>query len=143
MGVGTFKHVPYSEGAGHTAADLSFQNTSQHPCTVSGFPRLTLYSAAGAVLPTSVTDVGPAPAAAQTVAPGGWIHSELRFDPHIPGPTEPQTGPCEPAAAYLLARLPGDSAFEHVTLPAPETFCVRGQIDAKPFLAGPASPDGG
>jgi hypothetical protein len=143
LAVGTFQHVLYSEGAGHTSADLAFRNTSQRACTVSGFPRLTLYTVAGAALPTSVTDVEPAPAAALTVAPGSWIHSELRYTPHIPGPTEPQTGPCEPAAAYLLVRLPGDSTSERVNLPTRETFCVRGQIDAKPFLDGPASPVGG
>src|SRR5258708_6736631 len=63
--------------------------------------------------------------------------------PRVPGPTEPQTGPCEPAAAYMLVRLPGDTAFEHVTIAPPTTFCVQGSIDAKPFLDGPASPSGG
>jgi hypothetical protein len=143
LGVGTWKQVLGSSGAGHVAVDLAFQNTSNHSCTVTGFPRISLYSASGAVLPTTVTNVNAALASALTVTPGSWIHSELRISPDIPGPGEPQSGPCEPASAYALVRLPGDSAFEHVTLDTPTTVCEKGAIDAKPFLTGPSSPPGG
>jgi hypothetical protein len=143
LGAGSWKNVPYSEGAGSIAADLAFQNTSNHPCTISGFPRVTLYGASGGTPPTTQTEYKGAPVATLTVAPGGWVHSEVRYDPHMPGPTEPPTGACEPAAATMLVQLPGDSALEHVAVNPPTTFCDRGRLETKPFLAGPSSPNGG
>ncbi len=143
MTVATWKGVPGSSGAGHVEADIAFQNTSSHDCTVTGFPRVTLYDAAQHILPTTVTNSEPALASPLTVAPGAWIHSELRYSPDIPGPGESQTGPCEPLASYALVRLPGDTAFAHVPLDVPTTVCEQGALVARPFLDGPASPAGG
>ena len=143
MGVGTWKIVPGGEGAGHAVADLAFQNTSNRACTISGYPRVTLTDAAGTALPTTVTDYSPATVGVLTVAPSSWVHSEIQYDPHMPGPSEPTSGACEPATTTMLVRLPGDSVLEHVVVSPATTFCGRGDLTAKPFVPGAASAAGG
>jgi hypothetical protein len=143
LSTGTWKQVVGSAGAGQVSADLAFQNASGHTCTVAGFPRITLYTASGTALSTTVTDVQAGTAGRLTVPAGGWIHSELRYSPNIPGPGESQTGPCEPAAGYALVRLPDDTAAARAELTPPTSVCGRGAIQAKAFAAGAATPPGG
>jgi hypothetical protein len=142
LGHGAWKSVPGSSGAGHTAADISFQNTSSGPCTLTGFPGIVLRGASGNALPTHVTNFATAPTAV-TLAPGAWAHSELRFSPDIPGPGEPQDAQCEPNPVSATVQIPGDSHTVTVTLDAPTPVCEQGAIEAKGFSAGAASPAGG
>ena len=78
-----------------------------------------------------------------SVAPGAWIHSELRYSADIPGPGEPTSGQCEPNAVTATVQIPGDSQVVTVTLDAPTPVCEQGTIEAKAFVAGEASPAGG
>jgi hypothetical protein len=143
MPSGTWKVVPDSQGAGHVAADLAFQNTSGHTCTIAGFPGLSLLASNDHPLPTNVLKDTSLAVTTIKVAPGAWVHSEMRYSPNIPGPGEPQSGQCEPTAVHALALLPGDSAWTHVTLGNPTTVCEKGEVQAKPFVSGQSSPDGG
>lgn len=143
LSTGSWKEVVGSAGAGQVSADLALQNTSTHACTVKGFPRVALSTASGKALPTAVTDVDPAGAAQLTVAPGTWIRSELRYSPHIPGPGEPQSGPCEPAAASARVQLPGDTGSVPVPITPPTSVCGGGSMQAKAFAAGAVSAPGG
>jgi hypothetical protein len=143
MPSGTWRVVPDSEGAGHVAADLALRNTSGHPCTVTGYPGVSLLASNEHPLPTNVVKHQSAPVTTVTVAPGGWVHSEMRYSPNIAGDGEPQTGQCEPMTVHALAQLPGDSAWARITLDHPTTVCEKGTLEAKPFVAGESSPVGG
>jgi hypothetical protein len=140
---GTWKSVPGSSGAGHVASDLALQNQSGYACQISGFPDVTLHDANGNQLPTTVTHFSPSMVELVTLQPGGWAHSELRYSSDIPGPGEPQTGPCEPTAAYALLRLQYSSVPIRVALTPPTPVCEKGAIVAKAFASGPSSPAGG
>ncbi|MBW8806016.1 MAG: DUF4232 domain-containing protein [Catenulisporales bacterium] len=142
MPAGTWKVVAGSEGAGHVAADISLRNTSTHSCTVAGYPAISMLASDQHPLPTNVVRF-PTAVTTVTVAPGAWIHSEVRYSPNIPGPGEPQTGECEPMTVHALAQLPGDTAWAKVTLPTPTAVCEKGTLEAKPFASGQASPSGG
>ncbi|NUR61246.1 MAG: DUF4232 domain-containing protein [Catenulispora sp.] len=139
---GTWKTVEGSNGAGHVSADIALQNTSTHSCTVSGYPGVSLLASDRHPLPTTVVKF-PATPAVLTVAPGTWIHSEIRYSPDIPGPGEPTTGNCEPETVHALAQLPGDSAWVPVTLTSPTPVCEKGALQAKPFASGESTPAGG
>lgn len=141
LGHGTWTAVPGSSGAGHTSSDIAFQNTSSTPCTVSGFPAITLRDASGNALASHVTNFSTSPAVV-SVAPGAWIHSELRYSADIPGPGEPTSGACEADAATAAVQIPGDAAVATVTLDTPTPVCEQGTIEAKAFAAGQASPAG-
>jgi hypothetical protein len=143
MPSGTWKVVPDSQGAGHVAADLAFQNTSSHPCTIAGFPGVSLLASNDHPLPTNVQKDTSLAVTTIKVAPGAWVHAEMRYSPNVPGPGEPQSGQCEPTAVHALALLPGDSAWTHITLGNPTTVCEKGELQAKPFVSGQSSPDGG
>ena len=143
LSTGSWKEIVGSAGAGQVSADLALQNTSKQACTVKGFPSVTLYAASGKTLPAKVTDVDSGGATQLTVAPGGWIRSELRYSPDIPGPGEPQSGPCEPAAATARVQLPGDSGSIPVPITPPTSVCSGGSLQAKAFAAGAASAPGG
>ncbi|NUP46470.1 MAG: DUF4232 domain-containing protein [Catenulispora sp.] len=134
--------VPGSEGAGHVAADISLQNTSNHSCTVTGYPGIQQLASDEHPLPTNVVRF-PTTVTTVTVAPGGWVHSEIRYSPNIPGEGEPTTGNCEPETVHALAQLPGDSKWAKVTVVVPTTVCEKGTVEAKPFVGGEASPAGG
>ena len=143
MPSGIWKVIPDSQGAGHVAADLAFQNTSGHTCTVTGYPGVSLLASNDHPLPTNVLKDTSVAVTTIRVAPGAWVHSEMRYSPNIPGPGEPQNGQCEPTAVHSLALLPGDSSWAHVTLDNPTTVCEKGELQVKPFVSGKASPDGG
>lgn len=143
MPSGTWHVVPDSQGAGHVAADLAFQNTSGHSCTITGFPGVSLLASNDRPLPTNVLKDTALAATTIRVAPGAWVHSEMRYSPNVPGPGEPQSGQCEPMAVHALALLPGDSAWTHVTLDHPTPVCEKGELQAKAFVGGESSPDGG
>jgi hypothetical protein len=143
MPSGTWRVIPDSQGAGHVAADLAFQNTSGHTCTVAGFPGVSLLASNDHPLPTNVLKDNSGAVTTIKVAPGAWVHSEMRYSPNVPGPGEPDSGQCEPTAVHVLALLPADSAWTHVTLDNPTTVCEKGELQAKPFVSGQSSPNGG
>ena len=84
-----------------------------------------------------------ASAATVTVAPGAWIHSELRLLAGHPRAGRADGRPCEPNSVTATVQVPGDSSVATVTLDTPTAVCGQGAIDAKAFAAGEASPDGG
>lgn len=143
MPSGIWKVIPDSQGAGHVAADLAFQNTSGHTCTIAGFPGVSLLASNDHPLPTNVLKNTSLAVTTIKVAPGAWVHAEMRYSPNVPGPGEPQSGQCEPTAVHALGLLPGDSAWTHVTLDNPTTVCEKGELQTKPFVSGQSSPDGG
>lgn len=144
MPKGTWRVVPDSQGAGHVAADIALQNTSDHTCTVTGFPGVSLLASNEHPLPTNVLKDTSVPVTTIKVAPGAWVHSEMRYSPNIPGPGEPQNGQqCEPTTVHALAQLPGDTAWSRITLDNPTPVCEKGELQAKPFVSGQSSPDGG
>jgi len=143
MPSGTWRLVPASEGAGHVAVDIAFQNASGHSCTVTGFPGVSLLASNDRPLPTNVLKDPSYSITTVTVAPGAWVHSEMRFSADMPGPGEPQTGQCEPMTVHALAQLPGDAKWAPVTLDKPTPVCEKGQLQAKPFVSGKSSPTGG
>ncbi|MEY9929938.1 hypothetical protein ABH926_004580 [Catenulispora sp. GP43] len=143
MPSGTWRTVPDSQGAGHVAADIAFQNTSSHTCTVAGFPGISLLASNDHSLPTNVLKDNSVAVTTISVAPGAWVHAEMRYSPNIPGPGEPQNGQCEPMTVHAVAQLPGDSAWSRVTLDNPTTVCEKGELQVKPFVSGQSSPDGG
>ncbi|MBS2553922.1 DUF4232 domain-containing protein [Catenulispora sp. NL8] len=140
---GTWRGVEGSEGAGHVAADIALQNTSGHSCTISGFPGVSLLASNDHPLPTNVIKDDSVSVTTITVAPGAWVHSEVRYSADIPGPGEPESGQCEPTTVHALAQLPGDSAWAHITLDNPTPVCEKGEVEAKPFVGGKSSPAGG
>lgn len=143
MPTGTWRVIPDSEGAGHVAADIALRNTSDHACTVAGYPGVSLLASNDHPLPTNVVKDTSATVTTIKVAPGAWVHSEMRYSPNVPGPGEPQNGQCEPMTVHALAQLPGDSAWSRITLDKPTTVCEKGELEAKPFVSGESSPDGG
>lgn len=143
MPSGTWRVVPASEGAGHVAADIAFKNVSGHTCTVSGFPGVSLLASNDHPLPTNVLRNSAVAVTTIKVAPGAWVHAEMRYSPNVPGPGEPGTGQCEPMTVHALAQLPGDSAWAPVTLDHPTTVCEKGELQVKPFVGGESSPAGG
>jgi hypothetical protein len=143
MPSGTWRVVPASEGAGHVAADIAFKNISGQTCTVAGFPGVSLLASNDHPLPTNVLRDASAAVTTIKVAPGAWVHVEMRYSPNVPGPGEPDTGQCEPMTVHALAQLPGDSAWAPVTLDSPTTVCEKGELQVKPFVSGESSPAGG
>lgn len=144
MPSGTWRVVPDSQGAGHVAADIALQNTSGHTCTVTGFPGVSLLASNDHPLPTNVVKDNAVAVKTLTVAPGGWVHSEMRYSPNVPGPGEPQNGgQCEPMTVHALAQLPGSPKWSHITLDNPTPVCEKGQLQSKAFVSGESSPTGG
>ncbi|WP_370376543.1 DUF4232 domain-containing protein [Catenulispora sp. GAS73] len=143
MPSGTWRVVPDSEGAGHVAADLTFQNTSAHSCTVAGFPGISLLASNDRTLPSYIVKDNSAAVTTITVAPGAFVHAEMRYSPNVPGPGESQNGQCEPTTVHAQAQLPGDSAWAHITLDNPTPVCEKGELQMKPFVSGQSSPAGG
>ena len=86
MPSGTWRVVPDSQGAGHVAADIALQNTSGHTCTVSGYPGVALLASNDHPLPTNVVKDASEPVTTVKVAPGAWVHAEVRYSPNVPGP---------------------------------------------------------
>ncbi|WP_194920917.1 DUF4232 domain-containing protein [Catenulispora rubra] len=143
MPSGTWRVVPGSEGGGNVVADIALRNTSGHACTVAGFPGVSLLASDEHPLMTTVEKDDSTAVATVTVAPGAWVHAEVRYSPNVPGPGEPSTGGCEPTTVHALVQLPGDTMWGRVTLDSPTMVCEKGRLLAKPFVAGETSPAGG
>ena len=143
MPAGTWRVVPDSQGAGHVAADLTLQNTSGHSCTVAGFPGISLLASNDRALPSYVVKDNSVAVTTITVAPGAFVHAEMRYSANVPGPGESQNGQCEPMTVHAQAQLPGDSAWAHITLDNPTPVCEKGELQMKPFVSGQSSPAGG
>ena len=143
MPAGTWRVVPDSQGAGHVAADLTLQNTSTHSCTVAGFPAIALLASNDRTLPSYIVKDTSAAVTTITVAPGAFVHAEMRYSANVPGPGEPQSGQCEPTTVHAQAQLPGDTAWAHITLDSPTPVCEKGELEMKPFVSGQSSPAGG
>ena len=143
MPSGTWRVVPDSQGAGHVAADLTLQNTSGHSCTVAGFPGISLLASNDRALPSYVAKDNSVAVTTITVAPGAFVHAEMRYSANVPGPGESQNGQCEPMTVHAQVQLPGDSAWVHITLDNPTPVCEKGELQMKPFVSGQSSPAGG
>jgi len=143
MPSGTWRVVPDSQGAGHVAADVTLQNTSGHTCTVAGFPGVSLLASNDRTLPSYVVKDNSVAVTTIKVAPGAFVHAEMRYSANVPGPGEPENGQCEPTTVHAQAQLPGDNAWVHITLDNPTPVCEKGELQLKPFVSGQSSPAGG
>ena len=143
MPSGTWRTVPGSEGAGHVAADITLQNTSGHTCAVAGYPAIALLAANDRPLPSYVVKNAAVAVTTINVAPGAFVHAEIRYSANVPGPGEPDNGPCEPTTVRAQAQLPGDTGWARITLDNPTPVCEKGELQMKPFVSGKSSPAGG
>ncbi|HEX3723372.1 MAG TPA: DUF4232 domain-containing protein [Nitrolancea sp.] len=125
---------------GHREYIYTFQNVSQVPCTLYGYPGMQMYDATGAPLPTTVIrggafefrDVTP-----QTVmmAPGAQSSFAIGFTV-IPSGSETQSS-C-PESSRLLVTPPND--YSQLGLAASLDPC-GGMINVSPVVAGVPSVD--
>lgn len=127
---GTFAVIPGSAGAGSIYYSLRLRNRSGRTCFVSGLPGLRLLDRARRPLPTRVEPAfRPALAAARIVLrPGRAAKATARFSPDIPGPGEPQRGPCERTAYWVRVTPPPAGGALVARVSPPTTVCVGGHI---------------
>jgi len=143
--------VAGSQGMGHEALNITLTNISGHSCTVYGFPGLQLRTQdmegqPGLDQTTTTTWTTGAPKSLVTLADSGSASTTVIFDVDVPGPGEPQSGPCEPDSYYLgiippnnttalTARIGGANATTGITV------CEHGNLEALPFIAGSTGPN--
>jgi hypothetical protein len=118
-------------GAGQRFATLVLTNTTRHTCTLLGYPSLRLLDRRNRRLPTHVVRDRSRTPRVVRLQPGDSARSDLRWGA-IPGPGEPQSGPCEPAPARLAVAPPGSSLA--LVLPwRMGPVCEHGTIDVRPL----------
>jgi hypothetical protein len=116
-------------GAGSRFATLVLTNTTRHTCTLLGYPSLRLLDRRNRRLPTHVVRDHSRTPHVVRLLPGDSARSDLRWGA-IPGPDEPQSGPCEPTPARLAVAPPGSS----LALVIPWRMgpvCEHGTIDVR------------
>jgi hypothetical protein len=134
---GRWALVPGSAGAGHVVAQVTLTNRTRSTCRVYGYIGMQLLGSGGSTVPTNVTRTGPGAAATISLAPGASAVTDVRFSPDIPGPGEPQSGACEPAA-YSVQITPPDETTQLVSqifvngAASHETVCERGLLQIGP-----------
>lgn len=116
-----------SGGLGHISYKLTLKNTSPGSCLVNTHPGLKLVKKNGKPLPTHVTKLGKN--GFVSVHSGKSVSQQLRFSPDVPGPGEPTTGPCEPAAHTIVVFLNPTSVRGPIVPPTP--VCEHGAIQQK------------
>jgi hypothetical protein len=122
-------------GAGQRYSKLVFTNNSNKDCTMFGFPGLQLVGMGNVTIPTNVVRNDNKPKVLVTLqAGGGQAYTTLHWGV-MPGPGEPQNGPCEPEPQQV--QLTSPNAFGSLT--QPWTFgpvCEQGTIDVDPMAPG-------
>lgn len=123
--------VPGSPGAGQRYATLVVENTSASSCTLYGYSGLQLIGADGQALPTRVDRTANPGPRLVTLAPGRTASAELHWSA-IPGPGEPQSGPCQPNPVRANVIPPDDySAFSVTWFLGP--VCEGGRLDSSAY----------
>jgi len=134
----SFAVIPGSQGAGHEAARIVLTNSGTVACKTFGYIGLQLLSGTGQPLPTALTRSAPlngGKAALVVVSPGASASTFVYFSGDIPGPGEPQSGPCEPTAVMSEITPPND--FKHLVVPGPATpVCEHGAMWTVPLQPG-------
>jgi hypothetical protein len=124
-------------GAGQRQVFLVLTNTSDDPCTVTGYPGLQLLTSTNAKVPTKVVRVSSPAAKTVTLKPNASASSTLTFGVVATG-SEPETGPCEKNPSQIRV-IPPDAT---TSVTAPWGFgpvCNKGKISANAFVAGNGS----
>ena len=119
-----------SAGAGHIEYRLTIANHGPSLCLVHEHPGLQLTGANGERLPTKIRDQGHGGIA--VIHLGQTVSTTLRFSPDVPGPGEPATGPCEPAAHHVHVTLSPSITVVAPVVPA-TSVCNHGLIDERPL----------
>lgn len=118
-------------GAGSRFVTLVLTNTTRHTCTLLGYPSLRLLDRRNRRLPTHVVRNHSSAPHVVRLLPGDSARSDLRWGA-IPGPGEPQSGPCEPVPSRLTVAPPGSSLA--LVLPwRMGPVCEHGTIEVKPL----------
>jgi hypothetical protein len=118
--------------AGKRSVVLVVKNTSQQPCTLSGFGGLELLTATKQPIPTNAErTLEPAPTLV-TLSPGGEAGKILQWTVVATG-DEPTTGPCQPLASSVNVLPPDQSAPFEVDYEL-GSVCNQGRIDTSAYF---------
>jgi hypothetical protein len=88
--------------AGSFYSFIDFTNTSSAPCTLYGYPGVSLTTASGAQIGAAATRNAATAPTLVTLAPGATANAELRMT----DPTVYPTGKCQPATSAYLKIYP-------------------------------------
>jgi Protein of unknown function (DUF4232) len=88
--------------AGSFYSFIDFTNTSKAPCTLYGYPGVSLTAASGAQIGAAATRNTATAPTLVTLAPGATANAELRMT----DPTVYPTGKCQPATSAYLKIYP-------------------------------------
>jgi hypothetical protein len=125
-------------GAGQRHLTLVLMNNGSASCEVFGYVGLQLLTSGGAVVPTNVTRINLSARAHVIVPPGGQVSTLMHWGV-IPGPGEPNSGPCEPTPAKIEITPPNETAF--LTQPwTGDVVCEHGTIEVTPLVLGVPTP---
>ena len=137
--------VAGSQGMGSASLNITLTNTSGHKCTVTGFPGVALEDKNKDQQPTKVTWDPSVPKTTITLANGASASSTARFDADVPGPGEPNSGPCESASLYMLVTPPNNKtqlvAPIDGTNNAGITVCESGALNVLALIPGTTGPN--
>ncbi|MES2861947.1 MAG: DUF4232 domain-containing protein [Pseudomonadota bacterium] len=114
-------------GAGNRVNVFGVTNTGTAPCSVSGYPAVSLLDAQGRALTTVRSDHNPAVVAPVNIAAGGKVYFDIAWN------VVPNEGNGErvcPTAARVRVLIPGDTAA--LAIPLTFTPC-GGRIRVNPF----------
>ncbi|NEX92396.1 DUF4232 domain-containing protein, partial [Caulobacter sp. 17J65-9] len=109
----TLKRIATDAGAGNRVATFALTSVAPKPCTLAGYPTLTLFDASGRTLPIRVVQTeqnyfeSGGPAAPVTVAPNGRAVFYLAWN--VVPSTE---APCMTATRAQVTPPGGDQALE-------------------------------
>lgn len=121
--------IKNSFGAGHVSYRLTVHNNGPGSCLMSTYPPLQLLTAKEKRLPTNV--IRTEKPKTNLIPMGETAKATLRFSPDIPGPREPQTGPCETKAAKISVELSSSRAVGPVE--PPTSVCQHGKMTMTPL----------
>jgi hypothetical protein len=117
-------------GAGQRFTRLTLRNRANHTCRTQGWVGLRLVRNHGQPIPTRDVRV-QGPSHRVVLAPGDRAATKLRWGA-IPGPGEPQTGPCEPTAQHLRVTPPDETASLRLRWTS-GPVCQSGRIEVTPL----------
>ncbi|GDY30117.1 DUF4232 domain-containing protein [Gandjariella thermophila] len=124
---------PGSPGAGQRYARLVVTNTGRAPCTLYGYGGLQLVDGSGRPVPTDLRrDEQPGPTMVR-LAPGASAAKNLHWT-IVPSDGEPDTAPCEPAAATISVIPPDETQPFQAAWNLGEV-CGHGRIGGSAYYA--------
>jgi hypothetical protein len=126
--------IAASQAAGSISYSLRIENRSANTCTLGSHLGLGLLGKSALPLPTHVQYLGRRTTVRLTA--GHSASAQLRFSADIPGPGEPQRGPCEPRAQKVRVGLGGLAQGSVLAQVKPATsVCEHGTISEQPLKA--------